>query len=245
MAFLVAMLAAVTACANESEPSGTPWATPSSVPASSPNYFLNPGLEEGEGPWFSLTTSAWGTPFRLSEAAAHSGQHSALLEMRASREAAGTTVFGLVQEVSPKDFPEVLSGYYRVENWKRGTSKQYLQFAVIVWQADNLPGGYENHQIRYPLAGISAPPFLLRNAKFIFTNTEEPVSDQWVYFERNLRQDFQEVWGAVPEGFSKIRVLFEVRYDGKAAGSGEVKADVYYDDLYIGPADENPNTAQN
>lgn len=34
---------------------------------------------------------------------------------------------------------------------------------------------------------------------------------------------------------------FEVRHDDKAAGSGEVKADVFYDDLYVGPAAANPN----
>jgi len=35
--------------------------------------------------------------------------------------------------------------------------------------------------------------------------------------------------------------FFEVRHDDKAAGSGEVKADVFYDDLYVGPAAANPN----
>lgn len=38
------------------------------------------------------------------------------------------------------------------------------------------------------------------------------------------------------DGFSKIRILFELRYDARAADSGEVKADVFYDDLYLGPA---------
>lgn len=46
------------------------------------------------------------------------------------------------------------------------------------------------------------------------------------------------------EGFSKIHILFELRHDDKAAGSGEVKADVFYDDLYVGPAAANPNRPQ-
>ena len=49
------------------------------------------------------------------------------------------------------------------------------------------------------------------------------------------------MWGAVPEGFDKMRVLFEVRYDEKQAGATPAEADVYYDDLYMGPASENPN----
>jgi hypothetical protein len=71
--------------------------------------------------------------------------------------------------------------------------------------------------------------------------TEEPESGRWVYFERNVRQDFEELWGSAPEGFSYIRILFEVRYDDKPRGSDEVKADVFYDDLYVGPAGANPN----
>jgi hypothetical protein len=67
-----------------------------------------------------------------------------------------------------------------------------------------------------------------------------PTTDGWVYFERNIRQDFLDQWGSVPEGFSSIRILFESRYEEKPAGA-EVAADVFYDDLYLGPADANPN----
>jgi hypothetical protein len=147
-------------------------------------------------------------------------------------------VFGVVQEVSPDHFPEVLSGNYYVDDWTKGTPKQYLQFVVIVFGATNLPGGFVNHQIRYPLAGINAEPFAISNAKFRFVGTEEPTTGQWVHFERPIARDFEELWGAVPQGFEKIRVLFEVRYDDKTAG-GEGKADVYYDDLYLGPAAAN------
>lgn len=48
----------------------------------------------------------------------------------------------------------------------------------------------------------------------------------------------------MPEAFPKIHILFELRYDAKAAGSGEVKADVFHDDLYVGPAAANPNRPQ-
>lgn len=210
-------------------------------PAVAGNVFVNPGFEQGEGPWFSMDTEAWGTPFRVSDAVAHSGGHSAHLEMRAGPEATGAKVFGAVQEIAPAQFPELLSGYYRVQDWVRGTEKQYLQFVVIVIGATNLPGGYPNHQIRFPLAGIDKQPFEIANAHFIFVGTEEPITDHWVYFERNIRDDFLKLWGHVPEGFEKIRILFEVRYDDKQAGSGDVKADAFYDDLYVGPAAANPN----
>jgi len=211
----------------------------------SPNLFGNPSFEEGEEPWISLTTPAWGPRFSISEDVAHTGQQSALLEMRALEDA-GAKVFGVVQEVQPEEFPELISGYYRVGEWTRGTDIQYLQFVVIVMDATNMPGEFSSHdirnyQIRYLLAGIDHPPFGISNAKFIFVGTEEPASSDWVYFERNVRQDFIDQWGAAPEGFSNIRVLFEVRYDDKEAGVTDVSADVFYDDLYLGPAGANPN----
>jgi len=250
---IVAALASGSACGDSEGPAGPAPSSPTAPapavtpgPATTPggagsgNLFSNPSFEDGEEPWISLTTEAWGTPFRVSGDAAHSGVYSAFLEMRALEEP-GSKVFGVVQEVQPQELPELISGYYRVAQWTRGTDIQYLQFAVIVTGATNAPQGFPNHQIRYILAGIDRPPFAISNAKFIFVGTEEPAPDGWVYFERNVRQDFIDQWGAVPEGFSKIRVLFEVRYDGKEEGVTDPSADVFYDDLYLGSAAANPN----
>jgi len=214
------------------------------------NLFHNPGLESGREPWCSLHAGEVAS-FEVSQDYAHSGESSALLRMRVPAEEEGyAKVFYLVQEVMPEEFPELMSGYYRVENWSKGTPKQYLQFVVILCReegglecglgATNLPGEH-NHQMRYPLAGISEEPFVISNAHFVFLSKDEPKQGEWVYFERNLSQDFEELWGAVPEGFDMIRVLFEVRYDDKEAGPVPAEADVYYDDLYMGPASENPN----
>ena len=162
--------------------------------------------------------------------------------MRVPAEEGGKAkVFYLVQEVMATEFPELISGYYRVENWTKGTPKQYLQFVVIAFDVANLTAGYPNYQMRYPLAGISEEPFTIANAFFVFLSKEEPRTGEWVYFERNIKEDFEQFWGAAPEGFSKLRVLFEVRYDEKQAGPTPVEADVYYDNLYMGPASENPN----
>jgi hypothetical protein len=205
-------------------------------PAGSANVFGNSGFEEGTQYWFSLRPDQ---PVETSDVA-HSGVASAYLKMRDPAEATGAKVYYLLQEVDPAEFPELISGYYRVDNWKRGTLKQYLQFVVILFAPTNLGDKYPNYQIRYPLAGISEEPFLISNAFFKFLGTEDPRQGEWVYFESNIKEDFLEKWKAVPEGYSKIRILFEVRYDDKEAGAVS-EADVYYDDLYMGPADANPN----
>jgi len=80
--------------------------------------------------------------------------------------------------------------------------------------------------------------FTGRDARFEMSADSEwddPALDEWVPFQVNVRDDFLKLWGAVPE-YEKIRVLFEVRYDDKAKGEGPAEADVYYDDLYFGPA---------
>lgn len=155
--------------------------------------------------------------------------------MRAEQRIEGTKVFYLVQEVTPQEFPEIMSGNYRVTKWVRGTRLQYLQFAVIAFGANNLPGSFSNHQIRYILAGIDEEPFAIANAHFVFLSREDPTLNEWVPFQVNVKDDFLKLWGAVPE-YEMIRILFEVRYDDKAAGECPVEADVYYDDLYFGPA---------
>jgi hypothetical protein len=201
----------------------------------------NPGFESGRQPWCSLHLGEV-TAFEVSQAFAHSGESSAYLKMRVPAEETGSAkVFYLVQEVTPEQFPELISGYYRVEHWTKGTPKQYMQFVVIAFDVTNMTAGYPNYQMRYPLAGISEEPFEIANAFFVFLTKEEPRTGEWVYFERNIKEDFQQFWGAAPEGFSKLRVLFEVRYDDKQAGPSPAEADVYYDDLYMGPASENPN----
>ena len=231
--FLVVLLgltlAALSCGDQEAQPQATP-TTPQS--GETANLFPNPGFEDGQDPWFSLKEPN----FIRTEALANSGSASALLQMRDPLEAEGAKVYYLVQEIEPTEFPEVLRGYYRVENWKKETPKQYLQFVVIAFGVDNLPGGFTNHQIRYPLAGIDSPPFDIGNAYFVFLGKDEPVTGQWVPFEANIAEDFKRLWGAVPEGFDKLRILFEVRWDDKIAGQGAPEADVYYDDLYIGPA---------
>lgn len=213
-----------------SSPPSSATLSPSAI-ASEGNVFQNPGFEDGREHWTSIKPP----DFVLSDEVFHTGQTSALLELRAEPGIEGTKVFYLVQEVAPEEFPEIISGNYRVTKWVRGTRLQYLQFAVIAFEANNLPGGYPNHQIRYILAGLDEEPFSIANAHFVFLNRDDPTLDEWVPFQVNVKDDFLNLWGDVPE-YEKIRVLFEVRYDDKVEGEGPAEADVYYDDLYFGPA---------
>ena len=203
---------------------------------SAANQLLNPGFEEGAEPWISLAEES---TFEVTADQPHSGASSARLRMDESIDAEGDRVYYLVQEITPGKFPDVVRGNYFVENWRRGTAKQYLQFVVIAIGADNNPIilQADNYQLRYLLAGIDREPFAIANAQFIHFSQEEPVEGQWVSFEANVKDDFQRYWGAVPENFDMIRILFEVRYDDKVKGDGAPRADVYYDDLYFGSAD--------
>jgi hypothetical protein len=87
------------------------------------------------------------------------------------------------------------------------------------------------------LAGIDKPPLQIANARYRLVAGPEIGEEKWIRFDLDLHADFQRQWGSVPKGYSKIRVLFEVRYDEKEAGDGEVRADAYYDDLYLASED--------
>ena len=243
--FVPLLLLAIAGCAGDERQVSCADSASTSPAASQQNLLSNPSFEAGRGPWFSLETEGWGTPFSVSTAAARSGASSALLEVRSDAVAGAgpVRVFGVVQELRPPDFPEVLSGYYCVERWEQGTPKQYLQSVVIVHAARNIPAevaSATNHQIRYILAGVESQPTFIGNARYVMVGRGAPKLGEWVRFERNVREDFQELWGDVPEGFASLRIFFETRWDDRKASDGPSAADVYYDDLYLGPAAEAP-----
>jgi len=205
---------------------------PSEPPTGPKNLFVNGGFEQGAAPWFAFHSNQW-DGFSVTDRYAQDGQHSAYLALRANQETEGSKVFGLIQEISPQKFPSKISGFYRIEGWKRGTAKQYLQVVVIV-QGDFTETRFNNYQIRYVLTGVDQPPLRIENAHYIFLGKAEPQQEAWVHFERDLRADFKQEWGRVPSEFTNLRILFEARYDEKKTNEGEVSADVYYDDLYLG-----------
>lgn len=219
-------------------------------PALQGNLLANPGFESGEAGWtYPVESPYWGR-FEVVQAPVRSGRGAAHLRLRAGSDDRSRAVWilGVMQELSPERFPDVVVGFYRVESWEKDTDATalYLQAVAIVWdQRAPLvvdPGnpaanaGLTNYQLRFYLAGISEPPFLLRNAKVAFVAKGPPALGRWTRFEIPLREEFERQWGAVPAGYEKLRVLFEVRFDQRPPGS-EVEADVYLDDLYLGYAD--------
>jgi hypothetical protein len=151
-------------------------------------------------------------------------------------------VFGVTSEVAPVEFPESLVGYYYVANWQPMTEKVYIQAVVIAWEPDNLePADLGNYQLRYILGGITEEPFEIANGKFIFLDTQQFGGGRWIRFELPVRQDFQDLWGAVPTNFDSIRVLFEVRWDdANLLQEQPSQAEVFFDNLYFGPSETAP-----
>ena len=194
------------------------------------NLLQNSGLESGTEPWITLADDAG---FEVTQDQALAGISSAVLRMNDPAEATGSKVYYLVQELTPEEFPEVLRGAYRVENWQRGAAKQYIQAVVIAIGPDNNPVPAENYQMRYVLSGVGTEPLEIGNAKYVFLSGDDPKIGEWIPFEFNVRDDFNQHWGAVPEGYEMLRLLFEVRYDDKPTGAPST-ADVYYDELYLG-----------
>ena len=227
---IVAVIA--VACSGDDGPSPTASPSPAAT-GTEPvgNLLVNPGFEEGDDPWYTIVEESG---FEVTTELPHEGDHSALLRMDDPLSAEGGKVYYLVQEITPEEFPDVVEGFYRVENWHRGTLRQYVQFVIIAFGPSNFPTTVSNYQLRYLLAGIDSPPFDIGNAHFVFVNRDEPVEGEWVPFSLNVRDDFEELWGRVPEDTEKLRLLFEVRWDGKEAGDGTPRADVYYDTLYAG-----------
>lgn len=196
------------------------------------NLLENGSFEHGREPWFSLVTPNW-EGFEITDRFAAGGRYSAHLALRSQRSARSTKIAGLIQEVNPIELPRRLAGSFRVETWRPGTPKQYVQVVVIVFGLPNAKP-FANHQIRYVLGGVDKAPLPMINARYAFIGPSELQKQRWIRFDLDLHADFQRFWGEVPKSFSKLRVLYEVRYDDRKAGEQEASADVYFDDLYLG-----------
>ena len=216
--------------------------------ATGANLLENPGFELGREAWTTMGGENWGA-FDVVDVPVHSGLHSAHLAVKAVAESPEKAkVFGVVQEIRrdtlPGDFPDVVSGWYRVNEWNRPATGAdlYIQAVVIIWGDPRTsaligqPAGQKpvsNYQIRFYLAGLVEPAFRLSNARLDFVTRGQPTQGEWVRFEIPVKQKFQELWGTVPADYEFIRILFEARWDNKAAGT-ILSADVTYDDLFFG-----------
>jgi hypothetical protein len=219
---------------------------PAEIVAERPgNLLANPGFEAGREGWSYPTYSKYWKDFEIAEAGARTGQRAARLRLERdpSSRPRRTEISGVVQELRPEAFPERLGGWYRVQRWEKESEPTdlYLQVVVIVWDDPRIGTivrperpvkGLRNYQMRYYLAGLEEPPFRLVNARLEFVDKGPPKLGVWTHFEVPLRSDFERLWGVVPEGYDRLRILFEARWDNMPA-EASVHADVYYDDLYL------------
>lgn len=213
------------------------------------NLFADPSFEttrrgEPGQAWHDFADKnpkAW-IPYQISDGAAHDGEHAAMLVMDSDVDGEAQRVYGVYQEVECEVLPRYISGYYRVEDWQRGTTKQYLQVVLIIWNAWERPRGLTvpNYQVAITLAGVDEQPLHYMNRAFEITGPLEPVEDEWVFFEFDLHDLFDKHWGVLPRGFDYVRTFFEVRYDNRHRVDAVCKAKVYFDDLYIGDESRAP-----
>ena len=227
--------------------------TPSPLPPNpETNLLPNHSFESPTpDPWydFSERSPSW-LPYSISDSVAHTGTHAAHLHMdSADQQPTTTAIHGVVQSLSApnKALPAYISGHYKVTNWNRSTPKQYLQLVFMASRPPNKPAGtnYPTYQLAIPLAGVTEPPIEIANRRFAFDPIslppQEPIQDQWIFFEYNLPDLYQQHWGFIPENSKDFRVFFEVRYDNRDPDADQpATADVYYDTLYLGPDSRTP-----
>ena len=212
---------------------------PTATPRPSANVLQNPGFENGPEPWYSLEQDEW-RHFAIADGFAHSGDHSVKLELRGGEQDERTRIVGAVQRIEPGlAFPEFMSGYYYVDHWQSVEPLQYLQFVISIHGGNNSDGG-DIHQVRIIVAGTPEDPFRLSNARYVYLNRDDPAIGQWTYFSYPVLDAVRKALGWDPVGWDYIETFFEARYDAKTLGT-VADADVYYDDLYLGPQAFNPN----
>ena len=182
------------------------------------------------GEWWSFAgpSKPYWRHFEIDNELAYDGDKSVKLTLDSEGFDGKTLIVGATQNVVTDSMPTELSGAVRVDDWKRGTRRQYVQIVVIVWNVtDNMPEGQgaKNYQIAYTFAGIENPPFRIGNRKFLFPRGElvslqgqdgNPRTGVWKEFHSQPTRGFQANSGVSIRATTEyIRVLYEVRYDGR------------------------------
>lgn len=200
------------------------------------NLIKNAGFEAGTQEWKWLEWSKGWAPFEHASNHAYEGKGSLYLPVRS--DGRPTIVWGAVQELTlDDDIPECVEGYYYVDQWQGGEWKQYLQF-VIIDLSHSLGEKMGQAQLRYIVSGVTTPPLNISNAQYLFVEThrrETPVLKQWTKFSIDPKADFLKNWNYTPTKGSQLRILFEARFDHHMKQANPALADVYFDNLYMGP----------
>jgi len=201
------------------------------------NLLENGSFERGREPWYDLRSPEkpyWGT-FEISDARAFDGQRSLRLDLDSADFASPVGIAGAIQDVTTGVLPRRLSGRYRVDRWERGAPAQYVQIVVMAFGASNFRELKATVQLAFVLTGIDAPPFPIRNRRFVIAGPVAPESGRWIPFEFDLHEAFERHWGEVPVGFKKLRLFLEARFDHRRSGAApRARAEAHFDALYLG-----------
>ncbi len=214
------------------------------------NQLRNPGFEAGAEGW-GLGGRRDSLAFEVVSEPVHSGRAAARLvaSWRPGRQERPVSVRSALQDISPPRFPDRVEGWFRVDRWESQSERSPLRLQVIVAaigdprtrdivatdgpEDSDVHPELDNFQLRYQLAGPSEDPEDGGNFKHRVVGSGAPELGRWQHFDLPVKADFQRRWGAVPENYRVLRVMFVVRWDDKEAGAA-LHADVYYDDLFFG-----------
>lgn len=226
----VALLAA--SCGLSKTPSPLPTATVVDT-----NLIANNGFEAGVAPWVAATLpNQPGKTPSISDGVAHAGTHSVELRLTSSGEGSGVNAAS--QSVATKDFPEFFAGFYRIDDWQPHALFQYVYFSVNVHGGEFSDPG-QPHEVRF-LTGARIEPSLEPGVVYVFLSRDAPVVGKWTYFSYPVKTAFEH-FGALPAKWDSVDVSVGVRYDGQQPQDASSSADVFYDDLYLGPQASNPD----
>ena len=109
---------------------------------------------------------------------------------------------------------------------------------VVIDRSHSLGENLGQAQLRYIISGSVDAPLQISNAQYLFvekTRQAVPPLNTWTHFSVNPRKDYQENWHYTPGKGSELRILFEARFDQRRPGQAPARADVYFDNLYMGP----------
>ncbi|HSA59425.1 MAG TPA: hypothetical protein VLJ37_07035 [bacterium] len=203
--------------------------------AGEPNLVLNPSFEDDTA-WTSRQHPGWHR-FELTPKRPHSGRRCAQTVLEKHPVTEGAQIWGALQEFKVSKLPRKIGVWYRIENWKQATGKQYVQVVVMIHdkRLEKLTT-QPQMQVRYILAGLSEPPYPNPvNGRYLMAGPKKPRQGRWVHFERNLVDDFVKAWGWYPENFQRMEIFLEARYDEPVPEGIKVTGEVYWDDAILMP----------
>jgi len=228
-----ALAAVLTACGVLKAPPALPTGSPSHS-----NVLVNGGFEAGADGWAPVLAEAAG-PVDVVDGSGHGGRRSLALRLSGNGTAGTGRTIGATQTVNTEAFPEMVSGFYRVDRWQPNAASQNVRFVVSVRGGD-FGDGLGVHVVRFIVAGSDAAAALLPGVAQTYLSRAAPLR-RWTYFGYPVKQAFADRFGKAPTRWDAMEISVEAGYDGETGGGPGAAAEVSFDDVYAGPLAQNPN----